>query len=74
MKVRIGIADNKVVEVDVDDEKLFKSELEKALADDGMAWFTDTKGRTVGIPAAKVAFVEIEQDETGPAVGFAPAV
>jgi hypothetical protein len=39
-----------------------------------MAWFTDTKGRTVGIPATKVAYVEIEEDEDGPAVGFAPAI
>lgn len=74
MKVRIGIAESKVVEVDVKDEKSLKSELEKALASDGMAWFTDTKGRTVGIPATKIAYVEIEEDEDGPAVGFAPAV
>ena len=74
MKVRIGITESKVVEVEAQDEKSLKSELEKALAADGMAWFTDTKGRTIGIPAAKVAFVEIEKDEDGPVVGFAPAV
>lgn len=74
MKVRIGIAESKVVEVEAQDEKSLKSELEKALASDGIAWFTDTKGRTVGVPAAKVAYVEIEDDEHGPAVGFAPAV
>ena len=74
MKVRIGISGSKVVEVEAKDEKSLKGQLEKALADDGVAWFTDTKGRTVGIPASKVAFVEFEKDEDGPAVGFAPAV
>ena len=74
MKVRIGIPEGKVVEVDVSDEKSLKSELENAVKEDGMAWFTDTRGRTVDIPASKVAYVEIENDESGPAVGFAPAV
>lgn len=74
MKVRIGISESKVVEIEAEDEKSLKSELEKALAADGMAWFVDTKGRTVGIPAAKVAFVEIEREEGPTAVGFAPAV
>jgi hypothetical protein len=75
MKVRIGITEtSKVVELEADDEKSFKKELEKAVAAGGIAWFTDTKGRTVGIPAANVAFVEMEATEDGPAVGFAPAV
>ncbi len=75
MKVRIGIAEtDKVVELEIDDEKSFKQELEKAVSAGGMGWFTDTKGRTVGIPARSVAFVEIEGEDKGPAVGFAPAV
>jgi hypothetical protein len=39
-----------------------------------MAWFTDTKGRTVGVPTASLAFVEIEAADGAPHVGFAPAV
>lgn len=75
MRVRIGITDtNKVVELDVDDVKEFQEELERAVADGGLAWFSDTKGRTVGIPISGLAFVEIETSEGGPAVGFAPAV
>jgi Protein of unknown function (DUF3107) len=75
MKVRIGIADtSKVVEIDIDDPEAFRNVVEKALADGGMAWFTDTKGRTVGVPTASLAFVEIEAVDGGPYVGFAPAV
>jgi hypothetical protein len=75
MKVRIGITDTtKVVEIDIDDVKAFQKEMERAVADAGLAWFTDTKGRVVGIPTRSVAFIEIEAMEGGTAVGFAPAV
>jgi hypothetical protein len=75
MKVRVGIAEtDKVVELDVDDIDVFKEEMERAVTDGGLAWFTDIKMRTVGIPSRSVAFVEIDAEEGGPAVGFAPAV
>ncbi len=75
MKVRIGIAEtNKVVEIEVDDVPSFKKELERAVAAGELAWFADSKARTIGIPAGQVAYVEIEDAESGPAVGFAPAV
>lgn len=75
MKVRIGIAEtSKVVELEVDDAEEFQSEIERAITEGGMAWFTDTKDRTVGIPASNVAFVEIDPAEGAPGVGFAPAV
>jgi len=75
MRVRIGITDtSKVVELDVDDQKEFQAEMERAMTDAGLAWFTDTKGRVIGIPTRAVAFIEIEADDRGPAVGFAPAV
>jgi hypothetical protein len=75
MKVRIGIADtSKVVEIEIDEVAAFQDEMERAVSDGGLAWFTDTKGRTVGVPAQSVAFVEIEAADGGPSVGFAPAV
>ena len=75
MKVRIGIADTgKVVEIEVEDVEAFQSEVERAVADGGLAWFIDTKARTVGVPAQSISFVEIEAVEGGPSVGFAPAV
>lgn len=75
MRVRIGIADtDKLVEIEIEDVSSFKGELERAVAAGGLAWFTDSRGRTVGIPTGQVAFVEIEDTVGGPAVGFAPAV
>jgi hypothetical protein len=72
MKVRIGVAEtSKVVELEVDDVDSFKSELERAISEGGLAWFTDTSGGDVAIPGKSVAFVEIEASESGPAVGFA---
>jgi hypothetical protein len=75
MRVRIGIADtDKLVEIEIEDVSSFKKELERAVAASELAWFTDSRGRTVGIPTRQVAFVEIEDTVGGPAVGFAPAV
>ena len=72
MNVRIGIADtSKVFEIEIDDAEAFRGVVEQALVDGGMAWFTDTKGRTVGVPTASLAFVEIESADGGPSVGFA---
>jgi hypothetical protein len=73
MKARIGIAEtDKMVEVEVEDPKTFKKDVEKALVDGGMAWFVDSKGRSVGIPAKSIAFVEIDDTDASKPVGFAP--
>lgn len=76
MKVRIGISDtDKLIEIEIDDVDDFKKKIEKTVADgEGMGWFTDSKGRSVGIPASKVAFIEIEDADATTSVGFAPAV
>ena len=74
MKVRIGIANtDKLVEIEVDDEGKFRKEISKALDNNGMGWFKDSKGQTIGIPAKNIAFVQIEDADTGHTVGFAPA-
>lgn len=73
MRVRIGIADtDKLVELDVDDVEAFTSEMERAVVDGGLAWFTDSKGRTVGVPGRNVAYVEMEDQGKAKTVGFAP--
>ncbi len=75
MKVRIGISTtDKLLELEIENPKSFKKEIERAVAEGGLGWFTDSKGRTVGIPARSVAFIEIEDAESGTTVGFAPAV
>ena len=35
-----------------------------------MVWLTDVKGRRVGIPADRIAYVEIEEDGATQHVGF----
>ncbi|HET8739175.1 MAG TPA: DUF3107 family protein [Acidimicrobiia bacterium] len=73
MKVRIGISTtDKVIELEVDDAKKFKADIERSLAEGGMGWFTDSKGRSVGIPATSVAFIEIEDSDATRRVGFSP--
>ena len=68
MDIRIGVTHApREIEVelgdDADADKLV-AQVEKALsAETGMLWLTDRKGRRVGVPAAKVAYVEIEQPE-----------
>jgi hypothetical protein len=45
--------------------------IDKALAGGApIVWLTDVKGRRVGVPAAKIAYVEIAEDGSNKRVGF----
>jgi hypothetical protein len=58
---------------DVDRDAVLK-DVEAALKDDGgVLWLTDKKGRTVGVPANKVAYVEVGTGVRDRRVGFASA-
>lgn len=75
MKARIGVVESsKVVEVEVDDLEEFKKGVAEAIGNGAIVWFTDTRGREIGLPADKVAYVEVEGDNDSRSVGFAPAV
>jgi hypothetical protein len=73
--VRIGIVQSvKELDVelggDVDRDKLL-AEIESTLATEGtMLWLTDRKGRRVGVPSAKVAYVEVDPPVADRRVGF----
>lgn len=73
MDVRIGVTQTpKEIELDMaeDAEKVVKS-VEKAIADgDKLLWLTDRRGRRVGVPAAKLAYVEIGSPSEDRRVGF----
>jgi hypothetical protein len=74
VEVRIGVTHTpKEIEIELteaDRDRIVK-DVETALAsDDGVLWLTDRKGRTVGVPASKVAYVEISPTEDR-RVGFA---
>lgn len=73
MDVRIGVTQTpKEIELDMSEEpEAVAKTVEKALAsDDGVLWLTDRKGRRVGVPSAKVAYVEIGASSEERRVGF----
>ncbi|MDA8313496.1 MAG: DUF3107 domain-containing protein [Actinomycetota bacterium] len=74
MDVRIGIFQTpKELEVelgeDADRDKLL-ADIEAALAGDAVLWLTDRRGRRVGVPVAKVAYVEVGAPTPDRRVGF----
>jgi uncharacterized protein DUF3107 len=75
MELRIGIVDTPKelsVEVDGTADDVIKL-VETALSDNSpraMVWLTDVKGRRVGAPADKIAYVEIDADGETKHVGF----
>lgn len=68
MEVRIGVIHtNKEIEIeladDTDLDKLAKG-IEKVLdTEGGVLWLTDRRGRRVGVPASRVAYVELARGE-----------
>ena len=75
MDVRIGISQSvKELEVELTDDvdrDALVAEIETTLAGtDSVLWLTDRRGRRVGVPTAKVAYVEIGAPVTERRVGF----
>ena len=75
MDVRIGITQppkEQEVELkdDADRDKVV-ADIEKLLkTGEGVLWLTDRKGRRVGVPVAKVAYVEVGAPTAERRVGF----
>ena len=73
MEIRIGVvytARELTVETD-DSVDSVTAGIESAIsAGDGVLWLTDKKGRRVGVPVDKIAYVEIVTDAGGRKVGF----
>lgn len=66
-ELRIDVADNQA--------DTLRKEIEKVFSDAGngrnpVLWITDSDGRTIGVPADKLAYVEIGSDK-GKQIGFA---
>jgi len=75
MDVRIGVTYTpKEIEVEVADDTdrdQLVSAIEDAVSNEGrVLWLTDRKGRRVGVPSSKVAYVEIGADTHERRVGF----
>lgn len=66
----------KEIEIELADDAATEqviSSLETAIGTDTVLWLTDRKGRRVGIPAARVAYVEIGAPASERRVGFGAA-
>lgn len=79
MDVRIGVTHSpKEIEIDMDDDAAGDALVEQISASVGeegsMLWLTDRKGRRVGIPVAKLSYVEIGAPRSERHVGFTPSV
>ena len=75
MDVRIGIVQSmKELDIelpdDADREKVL-ADIETAMAEDStILWLTDRKGRQVGVPVGKVAYIEVAPPASDRRVGF----
>lgn len=74
MDVRIGLTQTpKELEVHLEDgadPADIRQQVESALADSSTLWFTDRRGRQVGVPAEKLAYVEIGSPQDERRIGF----
>lgn len=74
MEVRIGVtysAKELTVEVEQGADEIVAA-VDAALTDDSkpVMWLTDSKGRRVGIPTDKLAYVEIADEDGSARMGF----
>ncbi len=74
MEVRIGVTQSaRELEVDLGDATdgvALGEEIEAKLAAGGILWLTDKKGRRIGVPTEKVAYVELGSADDNRRVGF----
>ena len=73
MELRIGVVHTpKELNLELDgtaDEVV--GTIDKALAGDtAVVWLTDVKGRRIGIPAERIAYIEVDEDAGNKRVGF----
>jgi hypothetical protein len=73
MELRIGVvrtAKELTLEIEEGADDVV-ARIDAALAGDApVVWVTDAKGRRVGVPADKIAYVEIDEDGSSKRVGF----
>jgi hypothetical protein len=73
--VRIGVTYS-AKEIDIElgddaDRAELRSRIDDALANaEGILWLTDRRGRDVGIPSEKIAYIEIGSSDMERRIGF----
>jgi ribosomal protein L7Ae-like RNA K-turn-binding protein len=74
LDVRIGVTHTQkeleVLLAEDTDPDAVRAHVEKAAANGGVLWLTDRRGRQIGVPVDKVAYVEIGSPDGGRRVGF----
>ena len=74
MDVRIGVTYSpKELELELADDAdpaALKADLEAGIAKAGVVWLTDRKGRQVGVPADKIAYLELGTPDDDRRIGF----
>lgn len=74
MDVRIGVTYSpKELDIELPDDTdpdAIKNDVQSAVADGSVLWVTDRRGRQVGVPAEKLAYVEIGSADTDRRIGF----
>ena len=72
--VRIGVTQApREISIEVDDEQRddVKARAEAALSGaTDVLWVTDKRGRDIGVPAAKIAYVEVGSADSDRRIGF----
>jgi hypothetical protein len=76
VEVRIGVTyTGKEIDIDLGDEAeadAVQSEVDGAVTGNNpVLWLTDKKGRRVGVPTDKIAYVEIGSPDAERRIGFA---
>ena len=79
MEVRIGVVQSpKEIEVELPEgteADEITAQVEAAVgAEAGVLWLTDRKGRKVGIPSSRIAYVEVNTTTEDRRVGFGAGV
>lgn len=79
MEIRIGVTYSpKEIEIELGDDEAGDALVEQITSTVGtegaMLWLTDRKGRRVGVPTAKLAYVEIGAPHSERRVGFSAPV
>jgi Protein of unknown function (DUF3107) len=73
MEVRIGVLHSPKelsLELEGSPDDVTKALDDALKKEDSVLWLTDVKGRRVGVPAERVAYVEIETESGAKRVGF----
>ncbi len=74
MDIRIGVTYTpKEIALELADDvkaDAVKADVDAALSAGNTLWMTDKKGRQIGVPAEKIAYVEIGSEDSSRPIGF----